>query len=59
MTKDQMFHNLENLIFRNTKVLPVILFFSGGEGERAPDFPTFPSVNHVSPGEISIKEYPF
>ena len=54
-----MFHNLENLIFRNTKVLPVILFFSGGEGERAPDFPTFPSVNHVSPGDISIKEYPF
>ena len=52
MTKDQMFHNLENLIFRNTEVLSPILVFSGGKGESAFDFPTSASVDNVSPGEI-------
>ena len=52
MVKDQMFHNIENLIFRNTEVLPPILFFSGGKGERAFDFSTSASVDHISPGEI-------
>ena len=47
-----MFHNLENLIFRNTEVLPPILFFSGGKGEGALDFPTSASVDHISPGEM-------
>ena len=47
-----MFLNFENLIFRNTEVLPLILLFSSGKGERAFDFSTSASVDHVSPGEI-------
>ena len=52
MIKNKMFVNFENLIFRNAEVLPLILLFSSGKGERAFDFSTSASVDHVSPGEI-------